>query len=932
MELFPLLFGATFGIGVIAGILHLVIGLARPRSPVHLLFGLVAILVGIQAIFVYANSQATTLAQFVALWKYGYGLTNTFALPAFLWFVALYTGFRPRRFLLGMTLFWFAFIVTPHFLLPTGIRINMVAIKQVTTSWGEQFTVHEGQPTAWLPVLTVWLLLYYGFCLYAPYRQWRRGDRAGALALGLPLIPLAIISLLYGRLIDAGIVQSPNLGNVIFVLVIIPMGLQLAYDAVTTKRALRASEQRLRAFVTRTHEGIWTVDFAKPLPLNLPASDQVAHVRRFASQIADSNRAMARILGYESRDELIGRDIFDVFSPALPENEKLLERVVAAGFRVSDLVSPAVSREGKVRYLEGNLTPIVEDGHVVRVWGASRDVTERLRMAEELRQHREELAELVSARTAQLEQANKQLTQEVAERQQAEKALAEREALLSQVLDLLPVGVWITDTTGQIVSGNPAGQQIWGGIRYVGPEEFDVYKAWWVDSGERIAADEWAGVRAIRRGETSIGEFIEIETFDGARKFLLNSAVPLRGDANEIIGAIIVNEDVTGRRQVELELQQRVQQLSALHEIAGTLSTLSDLPQGLPRVAETVTGLFQVDSVHLILSTSADDQLMLSGYGRKQGPLGPAPLGLDLAALPLTRQVLREKRAFTTTANVPLATTAPAASFLQTHDIASFMLVPLVATGEPLGVMAVNSAAPDRAFTADEVRLAETIAADVAAAVANLHLLAQTKETAALQERQRIASELHDSVTQTIYSVGIMAQTLPHLVREEKYTEAEQNATRVRLATLGALAQMRTLLFELRPAALAEARLGVLLQQLGDALTGQSRVPVDLVVRGDGQPPVDVKITFYRIAQEVFNNIAKHAQATHVAATLRSAPDALEMRIVDDGRGFDVTSDVSGQMGLRIMGERAAGIGAELQFESEPGRGTTVTLSWKVGS
>jgi signal transduction histidine kinase len=142
---------------------------------------------------------------------------------------------------------------------------------------------------------------------------------------------------------------------------------------------------------------------------------------------------------------------------------------------------------------------------------------------------------------------------------------------------------------------------------------------------------------------------------------------------------------------------------------------------------------------------------------------------------------------------------------------------------------------------------------------------------------------------------------------------------------------MRTLLFELRPAALAEARLGVLLQQLGDALTGQARVPVDLVIRGDGQPPVDVKITFYRIAQEVFNNIAKHAQATQVAVTLRSAPDALEMRIVDDGRGFDVTSDVSGQMGLRIMGERAAGIGAELQFESEPGQGTTVTVLWKAG-
>jgi signal transduction histidine kinase len=297
----------------------------------------------------------------------------------------------------------------------------------------------------------------------------------------------------------------------------------------------------------------------------------------------------------------------------------------------------------------------------------------------------------------------------------------------------------------------------------------------------------------------------------------------------------------------------------------------------------------------------------------------------------VTHQVLQEKRTFTTTPGAPVETSASVIAFLQARNIASFMLVPLVAAGETLGVMAVNSAAPDRAFTADEVRLAETIAADVAAAVANLHLLAQTKETAALQERQRIASELHDSVTQTIYSVSIMAQTVPRLLREEKLGAAVRNANQIRLTTLGALAQMRTLLFELRPAALAEARLGVLLQQLGDAFTGQTHVPVDLVVRGDGQPTVDVKIAFYRIAQEAFNNIAKHAQATQVAATLRSAPDTLEMTIVDDGSGFDVTSNHPGSMGLRIMGERAAEIGAELQLESQPGGGTTVTIMWKAG-
>jgi PAS domain S-box-containing protein len=885
--------------------------------------------VGIQAIFVYAISQATDLAEFVALWKYGYGLTNTFALPGLLWFVAVYTGVRPRRFLLSMTLFWYAFIVLPHFLLPTGIRINMVAIERVTLSWGEQFTVHVGAPTAWQPVISVWLLLYFGFFAYAVLHQWRRGERLAALSVGLPLIPVAVASLIYGRLIDAGIIQSPDLGNVTFVLVIIPMSLQLAYDAVTAKRALQESEQRLRAFVTRTQEGIWSVDFDEPLRLDRPASEQVAHVRHYASRISDSNDAMAHCLGYHNREELIGRDIFDVFPLTLPENEGLLERLVAARFRVGDMVSAAVDRKGETHYLEGSLTPVLKDEQVVRVWGASRDVTERRRMAEELRQHREELADLVAARTAQLERVNEQLTHEVAERQLTEKALAAREALLSQVLDLLPVGVWVTDATGRIASGNPAALEIWGGAQYVGPNEFDVYKAWWAETGELIAPEEWAVVRAIASGEPSIGELIEIETFDGQRKLVINSAMPLRGAQGEITGVVVVNEDITALRQLELTLQRRVEELSALHKISGTLATFPDLLQGIPNVAKAVRDLFGVDSVHIILSTMADGELVMVGHGRDQRVLAPAPLGLSISELPVTQQVLAEKRTLVATPG-QVETSGAAAAFLRSHHIESFMLVPLVATGTTVGMMAVNSADKERSFEPEEIQLAETIGADIAAAVANLHLLERIKETAALEERQRIAAELHDSVTQSIYSVSIMAEGVGRLLQQHKVAEAERSARQLRLMTLGALAEMRTLLFEFRPSALVGARLPALVQQLGDVLTGRLRVPVDLFTQGDGQPPVDVKLSFYRIAQEAFNNIAKHAEARKVSVDLRCGADAVAMTITDDGRGFDPETDFEGRIGLRIMAERAAAIGARLQIDSQPGRGSEVALFWRA--
>jgi len=115
--------------------------------------------------------------------------------------------------------------------------------------------------------------------------------------------------------------------------------------------------------------------------------------------------------------------------------------------------------------------------------------------------------------------------------------------LLQKVVDQLPVGVWITDASGTIVLGNPAGQRIWGGARFVGPEQYGTYQGWWLDTGERIAAEEWAAARAVQRGETSVGELVRIRAFDGTSKTIINSAVPLTDEQGRVRGAIVVNED-----------------------------------------------------------------------------------------------------------------------------------------------------------------------------------------------------------------------------------------------------------------------------------------------------------------------------------------------------------------------------------------------------
>jgi hypothetical protein len=136
-------------------------------------------------------------------------------------------------------------------------------------------------------------------------------------------------------------------------------------------------------------------------------------------------------------------------------------------------------------------------------------------------------------------------------------SILDQRSLIKRILTLLPIGVWIMDRDGTIVYGNPAGQKIWEGARYVGPARFGEYKGWWVSTGKRFEADEWAAARAIRDGETSIDEEVRIECFDGSQKVMLNSAMPIVREDGVIEGAIIVNHDITARKRFEEGLRER---------------------------------------------------------------------------------------------------------------------------------------------------------------------------------------------------------------------------------------------------------------------------------------------------------------------------------------------------------------------------------------
>jgi PAS domain S-box-containing protein len=184
--------------------------------------------------------------------------------------------------------------------------------------------------------------------------------------------------------------------------------------------------------------------------------------------------------------------------------------------------------------------------------------------------------------------------EEVTERRRAALALKGSEQLLRGVLEALPVGVWITDKQGVIVSGNRTGQELWADAGHVGVDGYGEHKGWRLDTGEQIGPGEWAASRAIRKGETSLNEEVLIECFDGTHKAILNSALPIKDDNGEITGAIIVNQDITKRMETQEALRSANAYNRSLIEISlDPLVTIS--PDGkiddVNTATEVVTGL-----------------------------------------------------------------------------------------------------------------------------------------------------------------------------------------------------------------------------------------------------------------------------------------------------------------------------------------------------
>ena len=375
------------------------------------------------------------------------------------------------------------------------------------------------------------------------------------------------------------------------------------------------------------------------------------------------------------------------------------------------------------------------------------------------------------------------------------------------------------------------------------------------------------------------------------------------------------------------EIERRRQIASGLSEVIRLLNTNEPLEKSLDFIVQQAVGLTAATKA-AIFDRQGDRVSVRSVY--PQGETHPIDLNDPHSS---TAKVFQESiflnRLLIYSRIDPETMKASSKWTLVEGEYRTAICVPLLVEETVFGGL-VLFYDEERTFSPEEINLARTLANQASLAITSNVLKGQAQESAVTAERNRLARDLHDAVTQTLFSTSLIAEVLPKLWAKDP-EQAQKQLDELRQLTKGALGEMRTLLMELRPSALDDADPAELFKHLVNAFSGRTGVPVDFTVEAssDCKMPVEVKNVFYRIAQEGLNNIFKHADASQVWFRFTCSEQEITLSISDDGQGFAKKDVPAGHLGLEIMSERAETIGAELTLVSYPNEGTTLRLNWK---
>jgi signal transduction histidine kinase len=388
-----------------------------------------------------------------------------------------------------------------------------------------------------------------------------------------------------------------------------------------------------------------------------------------------------------------------------------------------------------------------------------------------------------------------------------------------------------------------------------------------------------------------------------------------------------VQRDITWRKRAEASLGQRTSELTALLAVTRELASTLDLEPLLENVLLQLRTV--IDFAGASVSMLQGEQAVVVAY---DGPLPRHQVvgrAVPVAALAPFAQLMSQSKPVIFDDQTLLDVCPPELwesirELLPAPDqhARAWLLAPLLARGRLVGLLALEHTGPHH-FTPWHAELAQAFADHAAVAIENARLYGEARLVAAMSERQRLAAELHDSVTQSIYGISLAAHTAIPLVDTQGDRVKKILAHILGLAD-AAFADVRSLIFELRPETLERHGLVAAIERQAQPLRVREQLALHFDLGKEPNCALNIKETVYRIAQESLNNIGKHASARDVWVKLEVVASDLCLEVRDNGAGFDPTLDYGGHLGLQVMRERAERLGGSLVIDSRPGAGTTV--------
>jgi PAS domain S-box-containing protein len=510
------------------------------------------------------------------------------------------------------------------------------------------------------------------------------------------------------------------------------------------------------------------------------------------------------------------------------------------------------------------------------------------------------------------------VVRDLTERKKNEEALRQSEQLYRAVMEQATENIYLVDAeTRHIVESNPAFREV------LGYSEAELRRMTLYDI---VAADREAVDANVRRVLELKNPFVGERQYrrkDGSLVDVEVSASTILLDGRETM--CIVAHDITERVRAQRLLEERV---AALSRIATDFAL--DLPTeaALEALAKSVIRASSALSCWVSLVDDESGHLRIAGsYGLPEGfEEGIEAVWRDEVVRSPTIEAVRTRQPMLANHMRQRMLENPlyglVHSSVRKAEWDTVFIVPLVSRSRVLGAINFGYRQGQQPSEDERVFL-EAVADQGAVAVENVRLFAEAGGKAALEERQRLARELHDSVSQALYGIALGTKTARTLLKRDPEGAADPLDYVLSLAEAG-LAEMRALIFELRPESLKTEGLVAALEKQTTALKARHEIEVEATLCEEPEASLEAKEATYRIAQEALHNTVKHGRANKVEIKMECDPARITLELSDDGVGFDMRDDFPGHLGLRSMRERASRLGGTLEVETAPGRGTRI--------